>query len=64
MAGSPTYTSDTATDSTYGDNWQVFGSISVDNSSTAVTGFGTLFTTELKIGDTITFTTNAGDFSN
>jgi hypothetical protein len=61
MAGSPTYTSDTATDSTYGDNWQVFGSISVDNSSTAVTGFGTLFTTELKIGDTITFTTNAGD---
>jgi hypothetical protein len=31
----------------------------VANSSTTVTGFGTLFSTELQIGDTITFTTDA-----
>ena len=55
-----TYTADTVLDSTYGENWQVFGSISVSNSGTTVTGFGTLFNTELKIGDSITFTTDAG----
>ena len=60
MSGSPTYTADTATDSTYGEQYQLFGSMSVSNSGTTVTGFGTLFTTELKIGDSITFTTDAG----
>ena len=60
MAGSPTYTADVATDSTFGERYPVFGSISVANSGTAVTGFGTLFNTELKIGDSITFTTDAG----
>jgi hypothetical protein len=55
-----TYTADTATDTTYGENFQLFGSISVANSGTTVTGFGTLFNTELKIGDSITFTTDAG----
>ena len=59
MAGSPTYTADTAIDSTYGENYPIFGSFSVANSGTTVTGFGTLFTTELQIGDTITFTTDA-----
>ena len=59
MAGSPTYTADVATDSTFGERYPVFGSISVANSETAVTGFGTLFNTELKIGDSITFTTDA-----
>jgi len=60
MSGSPTYTADTAIDSTNGDNYPIFGSFSVANSATTVTGFGTLFTTELQIGDTITFTTDAG----
>ena len=60
MSGSPTYTADTAIDSTYGENYPIFGSFSVANSATTVTGFGTLFTTELQIGDTITFTTDAG----
>jgi hypothetical protein len=61
MAGSPTYTADVATDSTFGERYPVFGSISVANNGTTVTGFGTLFNTELKIGDTITFTTDAGN---
>ena len=60
MSGSPTYTADTAIDSTNGDNYPIFGSFSVANSGTTITGFGTLFTTELQIGDTITFTTDAG----
>jgi hypothetical protein len=59
MAGSPTYTADTSIDSTYGENYPIFGSFSVANSGTTVTGFGTLFSTELQIGDTITFTTDA-----
>jgi len=60
MAGSPTYTADVATDSIYGERYPVFGSISVANSGTTVTGFGTLFNTELRISDSITFTTDAG----
>ena len=60
MAGSPTYTADVALDSIYGDNYPVFGSISVTNNGTTVAGFGTLFNTELRIGDSITFTTDAG----
>jgi hypothetical protein len=60
MAGSPTYTADIATDTTYGERYPIFGSISVANSGTTVTGFGTLFLTELKIGDSISFTTDAG----
>jgi hypothetical protein len=60
MAGSPTYTADVAIDSTYGERYPVFGSISVANSGTTVTGFGTLFNTELRIGDSITFTTDVG----
>jgi hypothetical protein len=61
MSGSPTYTSDVTTDSTYGERYPIFGSISVANSGTTVTGFGTLFLTELKIGDSISFTDDAGD---
>ena len=61
MAGSPTYTADVATDTTYGERYPIFGSISVANSGTTVTGFGTLFLTELKIGDSISFTDDAGD---
>ncbi len=61
MAGSPTYTADVAIDTTYGERYPIFGSISVANSGTTVTGFGTLFLTELKIGDSISFTDDAGD---
>ena len=60
MAGSPTYTADVAIDSSFGEAYPVFGSISVANSGTTVTGFGTLFNTELRIGDSITFTNDAG----
>ena len=59
MSGSPTYTADVSLDSTYGTDFPLFGSFSVANSGTSVTGFGTLFTTELRIGDNITFTTDA-----
>jgi hypothetical protein len=54
------YTSDVARSATYGESLQISGTISVANSGTSVTGFGTLFNTELKIGDEITFTTDAG----
>ena len=60
MAGSPTYTADTILDSTNGESLQISGTISIANSGTTVTGFGTKFNTELKIGDSITFTTDAG----
>ena len=56
-AGSPTYTSDLSID-TNGDQFTLTGSISVANSGTAVTGFNTRFTEELRIGDSITFTTD------
>ena len=60
MSGSPTYTADTSTDEIFGDSYQVYGQISVANSGTTVTGFGTLFNTELTVGDSIVFTTDAG----
>jgi len=59
MSGSPTYTSDVALGN-FGENYQIFGSFSIANSGTTVTGFGTLFNTELQIGDSVTFTTDAG----
>ena len=60
MAGSPTFTADTALDATNGDNATLTGTLSVANSGTAVTGFNTRFTEELKIGDSISFTTDGG----
>ena len=60
MAGSPAYTSDVVRNSTYGESLKITGSLSVANSGIAVTGFGTLFNSELKIGDEITFTTDGG----
>jgi len=60
MSGSPTFTADTSTDSVYGNSYQLYGNFSVANSGTTVTGFGTLFTTELRIGDSVTFTNDAG----
>jgi len=60
MSGSPTYTADTSTDASFGDSYQLYGQISIANNGTTVTGFGTLFNTELTVGDSITFTTDAG----
>ncbi|RPG97288.1 MAG: DUF4815 domain-containing protein [Candidatus Pelagibacter sp. TMED165] len=60
MAGSPTYTADTRLDSTYGANKELTGNASIANSTRALLGKGTLFTTELKVGDSITFTNDAG----
>jgi len=54
------FTADTSIDSTYGEVKTLTGSISIANSTTAVSGFGTSFTTELVIGDTIEFIDNAG----
>ena len=52
---------DVARSSTYGESLQITGTLSVANGGTAVTGFGTLFNTELKIGDEITIITDAGN---
>jgi len=60
MAGTPAYTADVSRSATYGESLQITGNISVANSSASVTGFGTLFNTELKIGDEITISTDAG----
>src|SRR5210317_809432 len=54
------YTSDVARSVTSGASLQISGTISVANSGTSVSGFGTLFNTELKVGDEITFTTDGG----
>jgi len=54
------FTADVSRSTTYGESLQITGSITVANSGTAVTGFGTLFNTELKIGDEITISTDAG----
>src|SRR6056300_945828 len=60
MAGSPTYTSDTDLTSTYGVNETIQGNISIANSSANLLGKGTNFNTDLKVGDSITFTNDAG----
>src|SRR5210317_191554 len=54
------YTSDVARSATYGESLQISGTISVANSGTSVSGFGTLFNTELKVGYEITFATDGG----
>ena len=60
MAGSPTYTADTDLTSSNGTNEEIQGNISIANSSAQLLGKGTNFTTDLKIGDSISFTNNAG----
>ena len=62
MAGGTliSYTADTSLDSTYGDVTELTGLVSIVNSSTALIGSGTSFLTELKVGDEITFDTDAG----
>ena len=60
QTGTPGYTADVSRSATYGESLQITGSISVANSNASVTGFGTLFNTELKVGDEITISTDAG----
>jgi len=60
MAGTPAYTSDVARSASYGESLQITGTLTVANSATAVTGFGTNFTTELQIDDEVTILNDAG----
>ena len=60
MAGSPTYTSDADLTSSLGANETITGNVSVANTSNVLRGKGTNFTTELRIGDSITFSNDAG----
>ena len=61
MAGSPTYTADTSLDSTNGDNLVLSGSLDIGSGSASVTGINTKFNTELKVGDSISFTNDSGN---
>ena len=60
MAGSPTYTADSVLNATYGDNLSLVGNISIANSDATLLGKGTTFTTDLKIGDSVSFTNDIG----
>ena len=59
MAGSPVFTADVDLTSTYGDQKTLTGTISGANSAKVIYGFGTRFTSELRIGDHITWTDDA-----
>src|SRR5210317_802832 len=61
MAGSPTYTADTALDATNGSNFTLTGSLDIGSGSAAVTGINTRFTEELNVGDSISFTNDSGN---
>jgi hypothetical protein len=61
MAGSPTYTADTILDTTSGDGLVLLGNISISNSDATILGKGTSFQTDLRIGDKISFTNDAGN---
>src|SRR5210317_715609 len=61
MAGSPTYTADTALDATNGSNFTLTGSLDIGSGSAAVIGINTRFTEELVIGDSISFTNDSGN---
>ena len=56
-----TYTADTALDSTYGSQLTLTGSFDVSSGSADVTGIGTRFTDELKVGDSVSFTNDSGN---
>ena len=61
MAGTPVYTADTTLDSTYASNLTLTGSLDIGTGSANVVGINTKFTTELKIGDSISFTNDSGN---
>nr|BAR27359.1 VrlC protein [uncultured Mediterranean phage uvMED] len=58
--GTATYSADTSLD-TNGENAVVSGFLDIANGSAAVTGVNTKFTTELKVGDSISFTNDSGN---
>jgi hypothetical protein len=60
MAGSPAYTADTSLTSTHGTNTTLTGNVTVANSDATVFGKGTNFTNDIKIGDSVSFTNDAG----
>ena len=60
MAGSPTYTADTARTVTDGNVVTLTGTITVANGSNSIQGFGTKFESELRLGDSISFIDDAG----
>jgi len=60
MAGTPAYTADADLSSTYADNTTITGNVSIANSDATLLGKGTNFTTDLKIGDSVSFTNDAG----
>ena len=59
MAGSPTYTADTSLSSTYGDNTELSGNVSITSSDATLFGNGTKFLTELRPGDSLTWLDDA-----
>ena len=61
MSGSPTYTSDTSLDISNGDQFILTGTIDVGSGSAAVVGINTRFNTELRVGDSISFTNDSGN---
>ena len=54
------YTADVDLTSTYGSNTNIVGNVSIANSDATLLGKGTNFTTDVKIGDEISFTNDAG----
>jgi hypothetical protein len=61
MAGSPTYTADTSLDNTNGKNVTLSGTLDISSGSNDVVGINTRFNSELKIGDSISFTNDSGN---
>src|SRR6056300_1155679 len=60
-AASAAYTADTVLDSTNGDNFVLSGTLDIGSGSASVTGINTKFTTELEIGDSVSFTKDSGN---
>ena len=54
------FTADAALSSAYGSRLAITGNITIANSASVISGSGTKFTTELVIGDRVSFITNAG----
>ena len=61
MAGSPAYTADTSLDNTNGSNVALSGTLDIASGVAAVVGINTRFNSELKIGDSISFTNDSGN---
>src|SRR6056300_1164845 len=60
-AASAAYTADTVLDSANGDNFVLSGTLDIGSGSASVTGINTKFSTELQIGDSVSFTNDSGN---